>query len=135
MEINVAQSDLATVQRFYELLARNNFEEANRLLADDVVFHETTDLPYGGDYHGVAGITDLMGRVAAVAELSVVRVDYLSEENPVVAHVVARFASKATGVVIETDVIEIVHVRDGRITEMDIYYKNPAVVAALWPQQ
>ena len=106
-------------------------------MTEDVIFNESTDLPYGGEYRGVEGLNELMGRIAERAELSVAKVDFLTEtENaaPVVMHVVARFVSKVTGVVVFADIIEMVYVRDGRIAKMDIYCKNPSAIAALWRQ-
>lgn len=133
----MSESNLATVRRLYGFLAEDNFEEANKMMTDDVIFNESTDLPYGGEYRGVAGLNELMGRIAERAELSVAKIDFLTEtENaaPVVMHVVARFVAKATGVVVFADIIEMVYVRDGRIAKMDIYCKNPSTIAALWQQ-
>jgi len=131
----MSESSLDTVRRLYAFLADDNFVEANKMMADDVIFRETTDLPFGDVYYGVDGLTELMGKIAEVAKISVVSHDFLSETNPIVAHVVARFVSHATGEVVESDVIEVVHVKDGRCTEIDVYYKNPAAIAALWPKQ
>jgi ketosteroid isomerase-like protein len=133
----MSESNLATVRRLYGFLAEDNFEEANRMMTDDVIFNESTDLPYGGEYHGVEGLNELMGRIAERAELSVAKVDFLTETetaDPVVMHVLARFVSKATGVVVLADIIEMVYVRAGRIAKMDIYCKNPSAIAALWAQ-
>jgi ketosteroid isomerase-like protein len=134
-EKRMSESNLATVRRLYGFIAEDNFEEANKMMLEDVVFSESTDLPYGGEYHGIAGLNDLMGRIAARAKLSVARVDYLSETesaDPVVVHVVARYVSNATGEEVLADVVELVSVRDGRIAAIDIYCKNPSVIAALW---
>lgn len=129
------ESNLATVQRLYGHIAKDDFEEANRMMTDDVVFRESADLPFGGEYHGIDGLNELMGKIAAVARLSVASIDFLTRAEdayPVVVHVVARYDAHATGAVVLADVVELVYVRDGRIAEIDIYCKAPSTVAALW---
>jgi uncharacterized protein len=131
-------SNLATVRRLYAFLAEDDFEGANKMMAADVVFNESTDLPYGGEYRGVAGLNALMGKIAARAKISVDKADFLTESEtayPVVVHVAARFVSNDTGTAVIADIIELVYVRDGRIAKINIYCKNPSAIAALWPQQ
>ena len=134
----MSESNLATVRRLYAFLAEDDFEQANRMMADDVVFNESTDLPYGGEYRGVAGLDTLMGKIAERAKISVDKANFLTEAEtacPVVVQVAARFVSNDTGTAVVADIIELVYVRDGRIAKIDIYCKKPSAIAALWPQQ
>jgi hypothetical protein len=133
----MSESNLATVRRLYGFLAEDNFEEANKMMADDVVFNESTDLPYGGEYRGVAGLNTLMGKIAERAKISVDKANFLTDVEtayPVVAQVAARFVSNDTGKAVVADIIELVYARDGRIAKIDIYCKNPSSIAALWPK-
>ena len=75
-----------------------------------------------------------MGRIGAVAELGSDRVEVLDASNPIVVRLVSRITSRRTGEAVVVDVVELYRVRDGRIAEMDIYYKTPSAVAALWAQ-
>lgn len=44
-----------------------------------------------------------------------------------------RFTSRTTGRSADTDVIEVLKVKDGRLTEFDVYYRDPGAVAGLAP--
>ena len=123
-----------TIRQFYRFIESGRFDEAIGMLAEDVVIREPADLPYGGEYHGIDGIRELMGRIGAVAELGSDRVEVLDASNPIVVRLVSRITSRRTGEAVVVDVVELYRVRDGRIAEMDIYYKTPSAVAALWAQ-
>ncbi len=131
----MSEASVDTVRRFYGYIEEGNFDGAIRMLADDFIIREPADLPYGGEYRGAEGMGELMGRIGAVVDLSSARREFLDATDPVVVHMLSRFTSRITGVVVETDVVELFYVREGRIAEIDVYCKNPSAVAALWPQQ
>lgn len=123
---------LATVQNFYGLLGEGRFDDAVALLHDEVVFHESIDLPYGGDYHGKAGFAELGGKLMGLFDASPTGpIDFLSAGDLVIVRIPSRFTSRATGASVEMPVVEISSFRDGLIAEVDVYYKNPAAVAAI----
>lgn len=134
MGVIKSESGLDTVRRFYSLMGENKFEEGSQLLAEDVVIHESTDLPIGGDYHGRQGNAELIGRMTSVLDLEITKIDFLDATDPVVVKIRARFTSKTTGVGVDMDIIELITVRSGQIKEIDVYHKTPSKVAALWPK-
>ena len=128
------KSGITVVRQFYDLAAQDKFDEAGQYLAPDIVLRETTDVPFGGDYHGLEGNAELMGKITSVFNVAIEKIEYLDASDPVVVKILARFTSKATGKTVEMQVVEMLTVRDGLISDIDIYYKNPSTVAALWPR-
>jgi hypothetical protein len=49
----------------------------------------------------------------------------------VVVKATGRFTSHASGQSAVTELVELFTVRDGKLIDMDIYYKDPGAVAAL----
>lgn len=132
MSTTTAGGGLATVRRFYDHISSGDLEGAAALLHDELVIHEPPGLPYGGDYHGPAGFVELMGRINEAFEPSPAGpVEYLGDGDPVLVRLVGRFASRATGQSVEMPIVELHYVRDGKIAELDIYYKQPEALAAL----
>ena len=123
---------LATVRKFYELMGQDRFEEANAFLGADVVIRESPDLPFGGDYHGLAGNAELIGHMTRVFDLAITEADFHDCGPFVVAKLKARFTKRATGEAVALDIVEMLKVADGQIVDIDIYHKSPGVVAGLW---
>lgn len=121
----------ATVREFYGLVAEGRLEDACGVLHDELIIRVPPGLPYSGDYHGPAGFLDDMSRITALFEPKPVRVDYLGTTDPVVLKILGRFTSRTSGRSLETDIVELFYVRDGKIVELDIYYKDPAAITAL----
>jgi uncharacterized protein len=125
-------SGIATVERFYELMGQDRFEEAGELLSPDVVVRESSDLPFGGDYHGHAGNAELIGKITRVFDLAISKATFFDAGDTVAAKLLACFTPKATGKPVEMEIVELLTVRDGLIVEIDIYHKTPSVVIGLW---
>lgn len=127
-------SGIETVRKFYELMGQDRFEEASRFLSPEVVVRETPDLPFGGDYHGLAGNAELVGRMTAVFDLAILQSTFHDAGDTVTAKLRARFTPKAGGAPLDLDIVELITVRDGLIVELDIYHKTPSAIAAHWPR-
>jgi hypothetical protein len=121
-----------TVLGFYGLLAEGKVDDALSLLDDDALVHEPAALPYGGEYRGKPGFGRLLAAMgAAVQAENVGEIRRLEAGETVVLRMRARFTGRASGQVAETDVAEVVTVRDGKILEIDVYYRDPGAVAAV----
>jgi uncharacterized protein len=132
MGATTAQDNLAIVREWYDHVMAGELAAAAAMMADDFVLHEPPGLPYGGEYHGPQGFLDIMGRINALYEPSLVKpLEYLDAGNPVIIKLVGRFKSRATGKTADMDVVELYYVRDGKIAELDGYYKDPAAITAL----
>jgi hypothetical protein len=132
MASDTAKRTLATVRRFMAATGVERRNERRSLLHDDFVVHEAEGLPFSGDYHGSEGFFELLKRMNDVLELRAgpVTTDPLGDDA-VAARFRLTFTSRASGKSVEMGLVEIYTVRHGRIAELDVYYKDPAAVAAL----
>ena len=132
MAPDTAARSLATVRRFMAATGAERRNERRSLLHDDFVVHEAGGLPFSGDYHGSQGFFELLNRMNDMLELTVgpITTDPLGD-HAVAARFRLTFVSRASGKSVEMGLVEIYTVRDGRIAELDVYYKDPAAVAAI----
>jgi len=129
---NAAQKSVATVRRFMAATGAERRNERISLLHDDFVVHQAGGLPFSGDYHGSQGFFELLNRMDDVLEFTAgpIMTDPLGDDA-VAARFRLTFISRASRKSVEMGLVEIYTVRDGRIAELDVYYKDPAAVAAL----
>jgi ketosteroid isomerase-like protein len=129
----MTESDpIALVQQFYGLLGTGKLEEASEMMHEDGVIHEPVGLPYGGDYHGKAAPVELFTRMGSLFEIAPVGMPtFVGDGDVVVARMQARFTSRATGKSADMSLVEVSTVRDGRLAELDAYYKDPSALAKL----
>ena len=128
----VTDDGIAVAQKFYGHIGSGEFDEARELVATEFVVHEPSELPYGGDYHGFEGFLDLLGRITAVAEIGAVGTPEFSPAGDrVMVKMIGRFTSPTSGRSVDTGVVELLSFRDGRIAELDVFYKDPGAVASL----
>jgi uncharacterized protein len=132
MSSAVAAGNLETVRRFYDSLQAGDMETATSLVHEDVVVDESNDLPYGGVYHGKAGLMELGGKLyARLAAVPAAENEYISDDDKVVVLLKAKFTSHTTGKSLTSGVVEVATLRDGLIASLDVYYKAPGSVALL----
>jgi uncharacterized protein len=122
----------STVNGFMTAIAEERFDDARSLLHEDFVVYEAGGLPYSGEYHGPAGFFELFGKMNEAMELSPGEtVQHLLAGDTVAIRGRLKFTSRASGQSVEMSLVEIYTVRDGLITELDVYYKDPSAVTAL----
>ena len=132
MEATTADTALATVQRFMGAMVDGDVDAARSLMAADFVCYEAGGLPYSGEYHGPDGFFELAGKIFGAMELTPgSEVQFLRNGDTIAARFPLTFTSRATGKSVHMTFCEIYKVRDGLITELDVYYKDPAAVTAL----
>ena len=141
----MSQENVEVVKRFETMMvpslqaedeaaAKGGFEQILELLDENVAFRPTPSLPHGGDWIGHDGFLGLGEAFSAAWELPTgVEFEYLDGGGDKVV-ILARFdcVSRHTGKMVEFKMVEIVTVRDGKITELLPYYYDtiPIVEAA-----
>jgi ketosteroid isomerase-like protein len=133
MSETVPTSDVAVVRGFYDKLSsEETFPEALALLDEDFVVHSPPGLPWGGEYRGQSGFIDLITRITNMLAIgNEVPMQFLDAGDLVVVKATGRYTSHATGKSAVTPIVELFTVRDGKLIDMDIYYKDPEAVFAL----
>ena len=114
---------------------RASFDEMATCLDPDVVMHQAPALPYGGSWHGHSGIEDFMMAMSrAWTSLEFADQQFVVEGESVVVINRGRLRARATGRTLETSVMQLITVKDGRISEIrPFYWDTAAVVDTLRP--
>jgi uncharacterized protein len=129
----MASEAQAIVDKFVTAIAENRLDDARTLLHDDFLVHEAGGLPYSGEYRGPQAFFDLLGKMTEAMELTLGQsVQYLLADNTAALRSRLTFTARASGESVEMELIEIYTVHDELITELDVYYKDPSAVAALF---
>jgi ketosteroid isomerase-like protein len=127
----MSEENVAVVEQFEHAFVRGDMEEVLSLLADDIVVHEAASLPYGGDHRGHDGFLRLADAFNRVWEMtSPLDLTFLDAGERVVVLVRYDVVARATGRPLTLDHVEIYTVRDGKIADLDIYYRDTAAIAA-----
>lgn len=125
-------SNVAIVRQFMTATGAEHRHVRANLLHDEFVVNEAGGLPFSGEYHGAKGFFDLMTRITEVVDLSAgaIATDPWGDQR-VVARFSLRFTSRCSGSSVEMKIVEIYTLRDDRISELDVYYKDPSAVTAV----
>ena len=135
-------SPTVVLLRFYEAERRfmsaggkaggASFDEFASTLADDVVLHQTPDLPWGGEFVGVEAFAEWGAMMSdCFEELDVQEPKFFEQGDQVV--VVSTLATKArkTGESMRRPLVQLVTVKDGKIKDLrPFYWHVPDFVAA-----
>jgi ketosteroid isomerase-like protein len=127
------RSGIETVRTFYDLMGQDRFVEASAFLSPEVVIKETSDLPFGGEFHGLEGNAELIGKMTSVFDLSILEKTFFDAGDTIAVKLLACFTPRNGDEPMKLDIVELITVRDDRIVELDIYHKTPSAIAAHWP--
>jgi ketosteroid isomerase-like protein len=130
----------AVMERFYAAeaayIAAGGFGEADYgeiadCLDPEFVLHQAPGLPFTGtgEWRGRAGMERFLGRFSEVWEsLEILEQERWGDGNTVVVRNRVRFRARATGRDVETDILQLIRVRDGRMLEVRPFYWDPKAV-------
>jgi ketosteroid isomerase-like protein len=123
---------VAIVQRFSTAVREGDVDEMARLLHDDFVAHEAGGLPYSGEYRGASGFLELLRKMNDAMMFD--PGPFISEplgESAVALRFSLTFTVRATGKSVTMNLVEVYTLRDEKIIDLDVYYKDPAALTAL----
>lgn len=109
-----------------------SFDEMGATLDPDVVLHHSPDLPWGGDWVGYEGFKGWSIEMSSHFDMVDVEDAVFFQNGPQVV-VLCRLVTRsiATGETLDSPMVQVVTVKDGRITEFRAFYWNvPAYIAA-----
>lgn len=100
----------------------------------EITLREADCLPYPGVFTGIKAFReDLLGKLLAGLDLEVEEREVLDASNGiVVVRMCGKFTSKHTGRSVQMPMVEIYQVVDGKIVDVDIYYKDAAAISKLY---
>jgi ketosteroid isomerase-like protein len=126
----MSKSNVEVVERFEHAFVRGDMAEVLSLLSTDIVVHEAASLPYPGDHHGHDGFLKLAAAFNGVWEIkSELDLTFLDAGDArVVVLVQFDVEARATGTPLTLRLAEVYTVRDGKIADLDIYYRDTAAI-------
>ncbi len=125
------------IDDYYVFLKRRERENLLGLLSPGIVvtYHsQKNQFPWSGQFHGIDGFDDFFSRIQAhLNVLEVTVVASTADENKMVNQCEGRWQYKATGHVVEADMVNVFTVEDGKITGYEVYADTAAFAAGLTP--
>jgi len=85
---------------------------------------EATSLPYGGVWNGLQGFRDLLAAIGELADLAITGHTVHETATGMVLVMELRFTSRKTGKVFDTSIAEVDRLEDGKVREIDVFYKD-----------
>lgn len=108
------------------------FEEMARYLAPDVVMHQASSLPYGGQWRGHEGIRGFLAAMGNSWDgLWFDEQQFLSEDDRIVVYSSGKLRARRTGRILETSLLQWIRFSDGLIAEFRPYYHDTSAVLAV----
>ncbi|MGX4688159.1 nuclear transport factor 2 family protein [Streptomyces sp. JNUCC 63] len=100
---------------------------------EDIAVHEAESLPYGGDWKGREGLRNLMDTIGSITELAPTDIEVFDAgDGIVITRQTANFTSKSTGATLSVPMVEIYTMVDGKIQDIDVYYKDTKAMVDLF---
>jgi ketosteroid isomerase-like protein len=126
----MSKANVEVVERFEHAFVRGDMDEVLSLLAPDIVVHEAPSLPYPGDHRGHDGFLALADAFNGVWQItSPLELTFLDAgEDRVVVLVRFDVEARATGRPLTLRLAEIYTLRERKIADLDIYYRDTAAI-------
>ena len=131
-EVDAAQQN----QKIVEVLLANGhagrWDIVRPHIADDIVLHVPAGLPFGGDYRGWQGYTDILKKIGAFfTELKASPREFATVGNKVV--VMARLSGRIAknGKPISFPLTDIWELKDGKVVEITAFYYDTKAISDL----
>ncbi|MFA7556137.1 MAG: nuclear transport factor 2 family protein [Spongiibacteraceae bacterium] len=134
------ESERITRQFLQLAIVEHNMDEAIKLFHDDAVVYEPEELPYGGTYRAPKAMQQLSCNLRShLDKLSAWWIDMppgspeagiIANEEYAVLYGAMQGRSSKTGKEFTCPVTERFRIRDGKVSEVWVFYHNPAVVWA-----
>ena len=116
--------NIELVRGAYEGFARGDVAAVFALLTPDSVIIEAAGLPYTGTFRGVEGMQQLLGKMMEAVEAPELHpLDFFHDDGErVVARIRMTGRVRATGRLLDTELLELWHMRDEKVVEMRPFY-------------
>ncbi|MBB6346728.1 hypothetical protein FHU36_003237 [Nonomuraea muscovyensis] len=109
-----------------------DYAEVAAHLDPEMVLHQAPGLPFTGTgtWRGHDGMERFLAKFSEVWEsMEFLEQEHWGDGDTVVARNLVRFRARATGRAVETEIVQLIRVRDGRMVECRPFYWDPAAVA------
>ena len=125
----MSQADVDVTEQFLKAFSAGDIETVFSLVHPECVFDEGYGLPYAGEYHGPAGLQDLVGKIMTPMEMVVDSFRVSDGGDCAVARLQLTFTNRTSGRSVTTPSIELYETTDGKVSKIDIFYKSTHTMA------
>ncbi|MDO4782710.1 MAG: nuclear transport factor 2 family protein [Capnocytophaga felis] len=120
------------VQKFYDSLAKGDFETVNILLTDDLIWHQPGKGVLSGSYEGKDVVFAHLSRMAELSKGSFgIEVDFISENRNLVA-VGVHFSLSVDGNSMAMKGIDVFRIEENKICEVWLFSERIEEEDAFW---
>lgn len=123
--------DVAVVRAFTDAMRSGDINTCLEMIDPGLVFSEADSLPFGGDYHGKDGFLQLLRNVGRHLKVELATPEITGGDGLVAVRVHGTMTARATGRSMPMDVVDLYRLSDGKITRVEVFYKEPTAVADL----
>jgi ketosteroid isomerase-like protein len=123
--------DVAVVRAFTDAMRAGDIHTCLTMIDPDLVFSEAESLPFGGDYHGKDGFLQLLRNVSRHLKVELATPEITGGDGLVAVRVHGTMTARATGRSMQMDVVDLYRLSAGKVTRVDVFYKEPTAVTDL----
>jgi ketosteroid isomerase-like protein len=106
-----------------------DFSEMAACMHPDVVMHQGPSTPFPGDWVGIAELERFFANLAETwVSMDIQDVRYYSADDGVAIGMRGVLTSRATGAVVEADLIQVITMSDGLIRDWTVYWLDPVAL-------
>lgn len=128
----MSTENVKVVERFITCLTSGDIDGALGQVADDLELVEAGTIPHAGTYVGPKGVVELITKIGELfAGFELGDASFHDAGEFVVGRMTATFISKSGDRRASMAVAEHYWVRDGKVSYVDVYYKEPGLLAEL----
>ena len=127
------QSNVQVIQGFYAALGQGDIETALTYLDPEFVLYQADSLPYGGVYHGYAGVTEFFTLFGQTwQQFQSLEAEYLNAGDYVIVRSRIQGHTKQTNNQVEMPMIQVFQMRHGKaIAAYPFYWDTAKLLQAL----
>jgi hypothetical protein len=131
VSVQASTSHAEVVARFAQGYLDGDIAAVLGSIAPRCLIHQATSLPWGGEWTGPEGFVAMVTRMVTNLDLELVSIDIMDAGPVVVVQLVARWTARATRETAVMTTVEHYTVEDGLISDVDVYYKDTALICRL----
>jgi ketosteroid isomerase-like protein len=133
------QENVEIIKRNYAAFQRGDMQTVLNSCSDDVDFRHpmsTAIWPWAGKRRGRAQVAEFFAGLPEVAEFEQFETrEFIAQGNKVVVLVFERFHIKATGRTVESELVHVITLNEGKVVQFYVYGDTTPAIAAIRNQE
>ena len=127
----MSQADVDVTEQFLKAFAAGDIEGVFALVHPEIVVLEGEGLPYAGEYAGIGGLQELLGKIMTPFEMTLDGFAVSDGGDCAVARIQMTFTNRTSGRKVEMPGVELYNTNDGKVSRIDVFYKSTSAIADL----